>query len=96
VLPTPLEPCERPFVARERTWPKKLAKRGLSVGRQAAMMPTYISTLGSKTPLAFVRVHMKKEISRVLLPNIVPRPHTRPICNLEEVVLHRRLVDGDG
>jgi len=38
------EPVVRPLV-NVRSEPKKFAKRGLSVGRQAAMMPTCSSTL---------------------------------------------------
>lgn len=67
------------------------------VGRQAAMIPTCISTL----LCALARAFLEKEsnvpwIDDLLLPDIVPRSFAGPIFDFEEVGLHWCFVYGNG
>lgn len=76
-----------------RIWPKKCAKRGLRVGRLAATIPMFISTLwGVQVNTAWWG---DVDLDHLLLPDIVPGSMTTPIFFLEEVGLHGRLVDRD-
>ena len=74
-------------------WSKKFAKRGLRVGRLAAMMPTSISTLLGM----FIRTRASGEVETedLLLPDIVPGSVAAPIGFLEKVGLHGGFVDCD-
>lgn len=71
------------------TAPKKFAASGLSVGKQAAIMPTFISILDDMS-LAIVWTGFK---SSLLLPDVVPCASAGEIGLFKEMVLQGYLVN---
>lgn len=92
-----------PYERFVRSEVKTCAKRGFSVGRLAAVMPTFISTLFLVLaslhvhtyihPCCMQRPEKERGICDVLLPDIIPAACAGEVALLEEMVLHRCLVD---
>lgn len=84
------EPYASPEV-RALTAPKKSAARGLSVGRQAAAIPTFSSILDA---VVSYEERITGNEDAVLLPDVVPSASAGPVGFFEEMVLEGDLVDG--